>query len=237
MKYLYTLKINRRLPILRRRLIWLIGCSSHVLKNRQYAFEAIAYVLVNKCRENDIIVRLTAVGALNSLLYDSDGLIDTFAQYSDSVISSLYALANECSQLECCEEILSCINLLLMSIKEIGKHIGDNTADIVVGPLVSIWENALEQKSHLRGNVLSILSCVATSVGTNYSQQQLHSIALPMISTSLGSTARNMHPFLIEDALNLWLTLVRQLSVSDPNLENIFGIIVTLLEDGFEHTR
>ena len=58
-----------------------------------------------------------------------------------------------------------------------------------------------------------------------------------MISTSLGSTARNMHPFLIEDALNLWLTLVRQLSVSDPNLENIFGIIVTLLADGFEHTR
>ena len=46
-----------------------------------------------------------------------------------------------------------------------------------------------------------------------------------------------MHPFLIEDAHNLWLTLVRQLSVSNQNLENIFGIIVTLLEDGFEHTR
>ena len=89
------------------------------------------------------------------------------------------------------------------------KYIGDNTADIVVGPLVSICKNDLVQTSQLRGNVLSILSCVTASVGINYSPQQLYPITLSMINASLVSTARNMHPFLIEDALNLWLTLLR----------------------------
>ena len=33
------------------------------------------------------------------------------------------------------------------------KHIGDNTADLVVGSLVSICKNDLVQISQLRGNV------------------------------------------------------------------------------------
>ena len=215
----------------------MIGCSYHLLENRQNAFEALISVInETPCPPSFITVKLTAVQSLTSLLYDPDGSLETFFLFIDVTISSLYVLANNCVELEPREQSLSCISLILTSFLGAGKEINASTADATVGPLAAIWQNSIDQNLLLRRNVLSILVIVASAVGKDHSGK-LHPVALPMINHALDPATRAEHMFLIDDALMLWLTLLRLAPVYESNLDILFPRVKDLLEQDLDHVR
>ena len=79
----------------------------------------------------------------------------------------------------------------------------------------------------LKRNVLTMLSCVATFVGTDQAAI-LHSLALPVIDDCF---AREENMFLVGDALKVWWVFIRLSKTYDEMLAKLFTRAVELSKD------
>jgi len=225
------------LPLLRHRIVWLLGCSYQYIGNRKITAELLVSVLTNvPDTQNDTVVQLAASQALNNILCDPDDSLICFLRQPDHIISSLYALTICCEDIESQSQTLSSISLLLSCIVGTGNTIGSSTAEAIVFPLSQIWEATQVQNIMLRRDVLSILSSVATAIEKEQFGGIIQ-IALPLLHNVLDPATREENLFLIETALILWLTLLRLAGSYDSNLGILFGRVKELLAQDLEHVK
>jgi len=225
-------------PILRRRIIWLIRCLYHQnIPDRCIYYDILTIVLTQAhTTHNDYNVKLEAVEAIIALLYDPDESINKLIMGSDVLIPTLYELTSQCNEFDSRLKCLSCVTLLLNTALGTGQQINYNIANAIVSPLQIIWQNSVDQNLQLRSEVLSILSCTASSVGIEQ-VEKLHSIALPMIDTVLDPKNQDELFFLVEDALKLWLTLLRLSKEYGSNLEILYVRAKDLVDVDLEHLK
>ena len=229
---------STNLPILRHRMVWLVAANTFSVPeaSRTRLYQAILTIIVaNESRQNDKMIKLTAAQVLNNSLFDRDESLVIFRDHSDSVINALYALASGCEEYDSKSLVLSCVSFVLTYL--IGcDTMNEGTANAAVGPLTQIWSEAVDQNALLKRDVLSILSCIAQGVGSELSVH-LHPIALPMLDFVLDPTQREDSLFLIEDALGLWLALLRLSPAYSETLGALFPRSQNLLEEDLEHVK
>ena len=229
---------STNLPMLRRRIVWLIAANtfSVPLTSRSRLYQAILTMIVApESRQNDKMVKLTAAQVLNNSLFDRDESLEIFRDHSDSIINALYTLSSGCEEYDSKSLVLSCVSFVLTYI--IGcRAMSEATANAAVGPLTQIWSEAVDQNALLKRDVLSILSCIAQAVGSEQSVH-LHPIALPMLDAALDPAQREDNLFLTEDALGLWLSLLRLSPAYSDALGALFPRVKSLLEEDLEHVK
>ena len=218
-------------------MIWLLGCSYYHLENRTFTLQVLVSILLDDSDpKNDIMVKLAAVEAFNAVLYDPDESLRSLLLTPNELIKSLYALVGCCENIENQSQTLSCISLILSTIVGNEHAVDIGTAEAILFPLSRIWETASGENVILRREVLSILSGTATALKKEHSGG-LFPIALPLLSNVLDPSTREENHFLLETALNLWLTMLRLAGSYDHNLGLLFGRVKDLLDQDLEHVK
>uniref|UniRef100_A0A7S4RP11 Importin N-terminal domain-containing protein n=2 Tax=Ditylum brightwellii TaxID=49249 RepID=A0A7S4RP11_9STRA len=225
------------LPVLRHRLVWLICCIAHCISDTKTALQVLISIINNEPSSlNDVAVRLGAVEALTSILNVHYDLIDEFYHLLEIIISSLYRLVNDCTEINTRAQSLSCISLLLFHVVASGRKVDYATANAAVQPLPALWEVATDQNILLRRDVLSILSGVGLAVGRTQ-VGHLYPIVLPMINSSLDPSCQDRDVCLVEDVLALWLNLLRLATSYELHWESLFSRVKDILEQDLEHLK
>jgi len=203
------------LPVLHRRMIWLISCNAHQV-NISSPLNPTRILADSLSSHSDLCVRLSAVEAIEALLPYCEDNSSILCSIISPSVPALYKLANECSEVE---SRSACLDLIANLITYIGvagaQHaLTNNMLNTIVAPLASIWDNSTDQNLLLKRNVLGILSCVASFVGPDQ-VGVLHPLALPLIDASFAGGEDNA--FLAEEALRIWLVFLRLSKTYDPN--------------------
>ncbi|GMH59677.1 hypothetical protein TrST_g2981 [Triparma strigata] len=195
---------NTVLPVLRHRIVWLLGCFVNALSDtlRPQIYNALVSVLNHDSVKSDAMVKLTCVQTLNGLFEDWDFDIPSFHSLSAPTIRGLYALLDRVEELESSTLILQTCSVL---VARMGMTLGAEAANAVVLPLLQIWELAGD-KNVLRKYVLTILTNVSAAVSAE-EVTLLYPVVQPMLDLSTGGG--NAHVYLTDDALRLWLALMR----------------------------
>ena len=97
---------NTVLPVLRHRIVWLLGCFVNALSDtlRPQIYNALVSVLNHDSVKSDAMVKLTCVQTLNGLFEDWDFDIPSFHSLSAPTIRGLYALLDRVEEVRCFEE-------------------------------------------------------------------------------------------------------------------------------------
>jgi len=218
-----------QLPILRRRIIWLLSCNAHQVTISSH-FNPLGMLASALSAQNDICVRLTAVQAMDALLPLSENAPAILHSIVGPTASAIYELTNECTEVESRSMCLDLLSNLITYVGVTGGTLTDEILNMIVAPISSIWDSAKDQNLVLKRNVLTILSCIASLVGPE-SCTVLHPLVLPMIDDSL---AREENLFLVEEALKIWWTFLRLSKTYDQVLGKLFIRAVELSTD-LEH--
>lgn len=218
-----------QLPILRRRILWLLTCNAHQV-GISSPLNPLGMLASALSTENDIAVRLTCVQAIDALLPQCEERPSLLHSIVGPTAPALYQLTNECTEVESRSSCLDLLSNLITYMGMTGGTLTNETLNTVVAPITTIWDNAIGQNLLLKRNVLTILSCIISFVGPESCSVMLP-LALPMIDDSL---ARDENVFLVSEALNIWFTFLRLTKVYDTMLGKLFVRAVELTKD-FEH--
>ncbi|GMH76961.1 hypothetical protein TrLO_g9993 [Triparma laevis f. longispina] len=224
---------NTALPVLRHRIVWLLGCYVNSLSDalRPQIYSALVSVLNHDSVKSDAMVKLTCVKTLNGLFEDWDFDIPAFHLLSAPTIRGLYALLDRVEELESSTLILQTASVL---IARMGMSLGVEAANAVVLPLLQIWEMAGD-KNVLRKHVLSILTNVSAAV-TPEEVALLYPVVQPMLD--LATNPGDAHVYLTDDALRLWLALMRVAREYDEGFHLLFPKISNIVINmDWEHLK
>lgn len=223
--------------MLRRRIIWLLGCNTTRLPSDSSPFRSMVEIIAcETSTSHDIAVKLSAVQVISAIVGDFEDTAEYCIPHAESIISSLYQLANECTELESQSLVLGVIPIILSYITGTGRDITASVANISVIPLPSIWDSASGERARLRENVLSILAMLTSSIGPA-AVERLLPISMHVVSASLDPKTRSEHSFLSDETLLLWLTTLRFMEAYSECIGTLFPAVVALLEVDFEHLR
>lgn len=226
----YIFLMQTYLPILRRRIIWLMSCNAHQVPISSYMIGMLTSVLTSGSVQNDLCVRLTTVQALDSLLPQCESDTSVLHSIVQPLATALYQLTNECDEIE---SRSSCLDLLANLITYVGVNgatLSNEVLDTIVTPLPSIWENATGQNLIFRRSILNILSCIA-SLLSSAQRAVLHPIALRMIDDCI---AKEETMFLVNEALKSWWLFLRLSPTYDELLSTLFFHAADISKD-FDH--
>ena len=215
------------LPILLRRMIWLISCNAQRIT---ISSQLVGLLTTALSAENDICVRLTTVLAFETLLPHCESSLSKMPPISaivEATAPALYRLTNECQEVDSRSSCLDLISNLIVCVNVTGGTLSNDILDAIIAPLPAVWRNAVNQNLLLKRNVLTILSCIATFVGPDQAVI-LHPLALPMIDDCFG---REENAFLVGEALKAWWLFVRLSKTYDGMLAKLFIRAVELSRD------
>jgi hypothetical protein len=224
-------------PLLRRRMIWLVGCNTSRLSSDSFVLKSMAEIIASDTTaHNDIAVKLSALQVMAAFVSNFDEAADECVLHAEFIVNSLYRLANECDELESQTSVLEVIPLILTYIVGTGRGITSEVANASVAPLPSIWDGSSGERVLLRRSIISVLIVIAASLGPA-GVERLLPIALPIIASSLDPGARTEHSFLVDETLMLWLTILRFTETYTTSIGTLFPFVIGLLEVDFEHLR
>ncbi len=216
---------NPRVPVLLHRLIWLLGCyiQSQTSSLRPKIYQILITVLTSPSQTRvDTMVRLRCSETLHSTCEDWDFDVPSFIPLALPAIQGLYSLLPSLQSLDSQTLILQTTTSI---ISRLDKSLPIEAANAAVTPLPHIWSNSPLTSPILRTSVLRILTLISSLAST--SAVILYPIVLPMITTSLSGGVQVVH--LVDDALRLWLCLMRISDNYDPSFHSLFPKVTDLI--------
>eukprot|EP00986_Skeletonema_menzelii_P006073 scaffold2303_cov141-Skeletonema_menzelii.AAC.7 len=222
---------SENLPILQRRIIWLVSCNANQV-NISSQLNPLGMAVTALSRPDDICLRLTAVQAVDALLPYCEGTPQLLHSITETSIPALFRLANDCDEVESRSSCLDLLSNIITYVSYTGGLLSTELLNSIVAPLSIIWENADGQNLLLRRNVLSILACVASFVGSDEATA-LYPLALPLIDDSFG---REENVFLVDEALKIWWVFLQLSKGYDPLLGKLY-LRASALSNDLEHVK
>jgi len=221
-------------PVLLRRIIWLIGPWLHELNEevRPQLYTSLVALLFDSrlCSEQEKAVVLTLQSTLHGLVDNWSFAPAAFASVTGDAVNGLYRVCFILSNFESRLQILSLIHLILERVGSAGilPHV-----ESIMQPLPQIWESTADQNL-LRKSVLNITTLVVSSLGSQASH--LFGFVLPMLSLATDPTRPDTE-YLLEDGLELWLSVMQQTPSYTEPLHNLFPHVQRMLERDMEFVK
>ncbi|KAF5275843.1 hypothetical protein FQR65_LT04081 [Abscondita terminalis] len=224
------LKINHNnYRILRRRIAWLVGNWAGIklsLELRPVLYECIINLL---SPEEDMAVRLTSSTTLRLAVDDFEFNSEQFKPYLDTVFNLLFSLLKEVVE---CETKMHVLNVMTLILERVGQTIRPHT-DALIHYLPLLWQES-EEHNMLRCAIVSTLVQLVKALGS--SSAELNPFLLPIIQ--LGTDVnQGAIVYLLEDSLELWLTVLENSTTMTNELMQLFNNMPPLLEQSSENLR
>ena len=174
-------------------------------------------------------MRLAAAKAMKVVIDDFEFSVEELEPYLEQVFGLLFSLLKEVSE---CDTKLNVLNVLSYLIERVGVSIRP-ICSALLHYLPILWE---ESASHnmLRCSILSTLVFIVQGLGTV--SEGLLPFLGPVLELSTDLT-QDCHIYLLEDGLELWLTLLHNTAQPYPALLHLLPRIPPLLQLGSENLR
>ncbi|KAF5289639.1 hypothetical protein FQA39_LY14997 [Lamprigera yunnana] len=215
--------------IIRRRIAWLVGIWAGIklsLELRPVLYECIINFL---SQEEDMAVRLTASSTLRLAVDDFEFNSEQFKPYLDTAFNLLFNLLKEVVE---CETKMHVLNVMTLILERVGQTIRPHT-DALIHYLPLLWQES-EEHNMLRCAIVSTLVQLVKALGS--SSSELNPFLLPIIQ--LGTDVnQGAVVYLLEDSLELWLTVLENSTVMTNELMQLFNNMPPLLEQSSENLR
>lgn len=218
---------ERNLLLLRQHIIWMIGEWINVKFskfNRVKLYDIVSVILTSE--NQDLVMKLTACKTLRTAIDDFDFVIEDFTPYINNIFISL---CNLLMSVELCDTKMLVLNILSVMIERISDKVKDN-ASMLLQYLPKLWEIS-EAHNLLRGAVVNVL--VHLVKGMDNDSAKFHLITLPIIQYST-SVEQDAHIYLLEDGLELWLSVMETSDHMTQDLLTLYQNIPPLLERATE---
>ncbi|XP_023328884.1 importin-11 [Eurytemora carolleeae] len=215
--------------IIRRRVCWLLGQWSGVKLSPGLRPRLYQLLLPLLAEEEDLVVRLAAAKALKVVIDDFEFSIEELEPYLAQVFSLLFNLLKEVNE---CDTKLNVLNVLSYFIERVGVGIRPICSSLL-HYLPILWEES-SRHDMLRCAILTTLVFIVQGLGT-VSEGLLPFLA-PVLDLSTDLTQES-HIYLLEDGLELWLTVLHNTAKPYNELVNLLPRIPPLLEMGSENLR
>lgn len=215
--------------IIRRRIAWLLGNWAGIklsLELRPILYDCIINLL---SAEEDMAVRLTASTTLRLAIDDFEFNSEQFKPYLDPAFNLLFSLLKEVVE---CETKMHVLNVMTLILERVGQTVRPHT-DALIFYLPRLWQES-EEHNMLRCAIVSTLVQLVKALGS--SSAELNPFLLPIIQ--LGTDVnQSAIVYLLEDSLELWLTVLENSTSMTNELMQLFNNMPPLLEYSTENLR
>eukprot|EP00756_Hemistasia_phaeocysticola_P047773 Hpha_TRINITY_DN22235_c0_g1::TRINITY_DN22235_c0_g1_i1::g.167186::m.167186 len=239
--------------VVRWRALWAVGqwvCSVPV-DQRPAVYQGLVPVLADE--GTDLVLRLTALRALQYYIEDPEFKVDGLLPVLDSFISSLFSLLTRCTHLDLRENGVALVGML---VGFVGRQRFAPYAPGLMGILHQYWRveegKCALWKPHspsssppgspspdpdatgVDGRVKeSVMSCLSTLVQVVGALPPVHDYACQVVASTINPRNPDYEE-LRESGLNLWHAIVRQAESLTPQLQALWSFMPGLLERDFE---
>ncbi|KAI9762174.1 MAG: hypothetical protein M1835_008068 [Candelina submexicana] len=219
--------------ILRRRIAILLGQWVSVKisgPNRPLVYQIFRHLLDKHDQLNDQVVRVTAGRQFRNVADEWEFSAEPFMPFAPDVLERLMALIEE---VESTGTKMALLNTVSVVVERLEHHISPY-ADKIVSLLPSLWMQSGEE--HLmKQAILTILTRLVNSMKDE--SRRYHSLVLPLIQSAI-EPGSEIQVYLLEDALDLWATiLVQTPTPAPPNLLSLAQYLFPIFEHGSENLR
>ncbi|KAL8831886.1 MAG: hypothetical protein Q9191_000599 [Dirinaria sp. TL-2023a] len=178
---------------------------------------------------NDQVVRVTAGRQLKNVIDPFEFTAEHFSPYAAKTITRLMILIKEVELTETKRALIDTLSVIVLKME---RHIMDY-ADTIIQMLPPLWDAASEEYL-LKQSILAILAALMTSLQS--SSSKYHPLIIPLIHDSVEPTA-STRVYLLEDALDLWSTLLDQTPSPSPELASLAPLLLPLYSTASETLR
>ncbi|GAA5815784.1 hypothetical protein MFLAVUS_009299 [Mucor flavus] len=219
---------NPEFKILRRRIGWMLGkwVTEGISSDCRKVIYEILLELMSE--EEDLVVRLTAANGLKQAVDDWDFDIDIVLPYLGRAMSLLLTLLHEVEESDTTLQLISYLTAIMdrTSINIIPY------AGQIIQLLAPLWGPNTEP---LLKSSLVVTFTKITSI-LNEQSAQLHEIFIPIVRHCT-DCSNEEHIYLLEDALDLWWSLLQSAPSSSAELMSLLPCAFTLLDHDTENLR
>ncbi|KAJ8961664.1 hypothetical protein NQ318_021262 [Aromia moschata] len=179
--------------------------------------------------EEDMAVRLTAASTLRFAIDDFEFNCDQFKDYMFSAFNLLFNLLREAVE---CETKMQVLNVMTLLLERMGNIIQPQSESLVQY-LPHLWQES-EDHNMLRCAIVATLVQLVKAMGGVKSE--LNPFLLPIIQLGTDTT-QNAIVYLLEDSLDLWLTVLEYSTSMTNELMQLFNNMLSLLDYSTENLR
>ena len=204
--------------ILRRRAAIMLGQWLVVKEglNRPLVYQIFQHLLDRSDQINDQVVRVTAARQLRNVIDPFEFAAEPFLPFVPPILDSLMALTREFELIETKIAVLGTIGVIVNKLEQSITPF----ADQIISLLPPLWEQAGEEYL-MKQTILGILSSLCTSMQAG--SRKYHGIIIPLVQSSVEPSSET-RIYLLEDALDLWATVLTQ-TPSDGLMPEIISLV------------
>ncbi|KAK0307935.1 hypothetical protein LTR01_005267 [Friedmanniomyces endolithicus] len=216
--------------VLRRRAAILLGQWISVrVSERRLVYRIFEFLLGTGDPLNDQVVRVTAGRQLSGVVDDWGTKAEELEPCLGSILTSLMALIDE---VELTETKMALLNTISVIVERMEHRISP-FAEKIVGMLPQLWEASGEE--HLmKQAILTILARLVNAMKA--ASVPLHGLVLPIIRGAVVPGSET-EPYLLEDALDLWASLLVQIPSPSQDTLDLVPLLFPIYDHGSEDLR
>ena len=224
-------------PVLRRRLVWVMGCWMGQVKSeiRGPMYQAFMELLMENSVTSDLAVKQTVFDTLQASLNDWEVDPKALLPYAKGLIEASFNVLQNTQHMETRLKILTFLTSLVENAFRSETAELQETLEVLIRPLPSLWHASAEE-SLLRGQIVLLLTRVM-QVMPNGCTSTLQEILVPVIlfATDLSSPDE---AYLMEHGLKLWHAAMTSASqLTSRELLQHFIVLPRILQKDFEHIK
>lgn len=215
--------------VIRRRVTALIGRWTGIKLSSE--LRPILYECINNLLDpkEDMAVRLTAASTLRYAIDDFEFNCEQFKDYMFTAFNLLFTLLKEARE---CETKMQVLNVMTLLLERMG-NILQLELDSLVQYLPYLWQES-EEHNMLRCAIVTTLIQLIKALGGV--KPELNPFLLPIIQ--LGTdVSQHASLYLLEDCLELWLTVLEYSTAMTEPLMQLFSNMWSLMEYSTETLR
>ncbi|KAJ8660085.1 hypothetical protein O0I10_004314 [Lichtheimia ornata] len=209
------------MKVLHRRIAWLLG--KWVNEGISADSRVLVYQgLVELLSREDMVVRLTAAHSLRLAVDDWDFEIGIFLPYLESSMDLFLKLLNQVEETDTIMKLISDLNAIT---DRTGAHMMPYIPKML-DLLAPYWSRAQEEP--LFQSALVVTFTKITGILQEQSTH-VHSLFLPIVQSCVDRNNK-AHVYLLEDALDLWWTLLQTTPTRTPEISMLIPVAISLMD-------
>jgi hypothetical protein len=214
--------------VIRRRLALLVGHWGDTLRDPQHRAAAYRAVFV-LMRDGDMAVRVSGCEGLLRLVDDVNFYAEHFEEHLVEAVSVLFDLLKQAQHVD---SKLKCLNVLTLLMGAMAARI-QPVVQGILQVVPDLWEQAKSEEL-MMGAVLVTLTRLVQAIGPSVASVQDFVVN---VVTHAADVDSETELYTLEDGLDLWLSLARNLPHASPRLTALFPLLFKVLARDFEHLQ
>ncbi|KAK7203529.1 armadillo-type protein [Myxozyma melibiosi] len=198
-------------------------------QTRKIIYDVLARLLDPSLPLNDLVVQLSAASALKSAVDEWDFKLEDFLPYLELFLTRIMEMMNKMEMIETKLALLQVISVIV----EVSEMHILAYADSIIAVLPSLWDQAGDEHI-LKGAILHTLTVLINGVGRELHRFQ--PLFMPLIGSIVDPNS-SLHVYLLEDALELWQSAIKNATAASPELLSLVPALITSLDNATDNLR